>query len=161
LCMYRWFSPEAFLCIFKMFRVKHMTEKCTLICQMVLFHVHPASGSEVLFVMCSYTAQLYQSPGPDRPQDRHHWPPHDLDRRTSLTGGGLHHGPSRAGALRIARPGAAALNRRSRRDRRLARHARAPAIYRSGTRGKSAQAMRQYSLLKVFSPFSALPAFFS
>jgi hypothetical protein len=33
----------------------------------------------------------------------------------------------------------------------------APAIYRNGTQGKSARAMRQYSLLKVLFPFSLNP----
>jgi hypothetical protein len=43
--------------------------------------------------------------------------------------------------------------------RRAGAWTRAPAIYLSqaGTQGKSAQAMRQYSLLKVLFPFSPNP----
>jgi hypothetical protein len=64
--MYRWFSPEAFLCIFKMFRVKHMTEKCTLICQMVLISRTSGKwlGSALCYVLLHCSAVSEPRTGP-------------------------------------------------------------------------------------------------
>jgi hypothetical protein len=112
---------RSFPCNFKLFRVKHMlnvNRQCggALCTGKWFYFVHPASAS----AGDSDTAQLYKSLHrcPEWNGHRTGITVHRLDRQTPLTGAGLHHGHSRAGHLRTARPGAAA--RRSRRDRRLA-----------------------------------------